>query len=203
MINGGANGCGTAVRPGEPTSCYPTGYGGEGTWNEALVFGLGSTGGGGFSMLYSVPSYQLFTPHKFTTLQGASVKATGRMTPDVSFNSAIYGGVLAYLGFLGNGLWAVFGGTSAAAPAWAGIMALANQANGRPLGFVNPAIYALGTLGTIFKSLSPFHDTTEGNNAVCSGYCGEDGYLAGRGYDMATGWGTPNVSLLINLLTGH
>ncbi|MGD0478188.1 MAG: S53 family peptidase [Nitrososphaerales archaeon] len=202
MINGGANGCGTAVRPGEPTSCYPTGYGGESTWNEVTTFGsIGYTSGGGISTLYSVPSYQLFTPHKFTTLLGSTVKATGRLTPDVSFNSAVYGGVQAYLGFLGR--WAVFGGTSAASPAWAGIMALANQANGRPLGFVNPTIYAIGVLGTIFSHFSPFHDITQGNNAACSGLCGEDGYLAGRGYDLTTGWGTPNVSLLINLLAGN
>ena len=109
---------------------------------------------------------------------------------------------MAYLGFIPNaagtgyGAWAVFGGTSAASPAWAGIMALANQANGRPLGFVNPAIYNIG-------NSKAFHDITQGNNAVCSGLCGENGYLAGRGYDMTTGWGTPNVSLLIDALTGN
>jgi subtilase family serine protease len=212
VINGGANGCGTAVRPGEPTSCYPTGYGGESTWNEVTNFaltnyGIGYTSGGGISTLYSVPSYQkLFAYHPFTTLLGNQIKATGRMTPDVSFNSAIYGGVMAYLGFMGR--WAVFGGTSAASPAWAGIMALANQANGRPLGFVNPTIYAMGALGTILGPLSSFHDITQGNNAVCSGLCGEDGFLAGRGYDLTTGWGTPNVSyfittiVLLSFLTG-
>jgi subtilase family serine protease len=117
------------------------------------------------------------------------------MTPDVSFNSAVYGGVMAYLGFMGSGLWAVFGGTSAASPAWAGIMALANQAHGTPLGFVNPAIYNIG-------NSKSFHDITQGNNAVCAGYCGEDGFLAGKGYDLTTGWGTPNVSYLVNALAG-
>src|SRR5271157_1160235 len=163
MMNGGANGCGTAVRPGEPTSCYPTGYGGEGTWNEALTFSsTGYSSGGGVSTLYSLPLYQKLVPtHKFTTLLGNPVSVTGRMVPDVSFNSAVYGGVMAYLGFLGR--WAVFGGTSAASPAWAGIMALANQANGRPLGFVNPTIYTMGLLGTILGPLSSFHDITQGN----------------------------------------
>ena len=75
-------------------------------------------------------------------------------------------------------------------------MALANQANGRPLGFVNPAIYSIG-------NSHAFHDITQGNNAVCAGLCGENGYLAGRGYDMTTGWGTPNVSFLIDALTGN
>jgi len=215
VINGGANGCGTAVRPGEPTSCSPIGYGGESTWNEVTDFALtggnlGYTSGGGFSGLYGVPIYQWFVPHTYTTLLGNTVKATGRMTPDVSFNSAVYGGVLAYVGFLGR--WAVFGGTSAASPAWAGIMALANQANGRPLGFVNPQIYLIGLTGAFYHdgngassdshhANTPFHDITQGNNAVCSGLCGEDGYLAQSGYDMTTGWGTPNVSSLIQALT--
>jgi len=194
VINGGANGCGTAVRPGEPTSCFPTGYGGESTWNEVTTFSsIGYTSGGGISMLYPTPWYQFDVHHRFTTLLGNTVTATGRMTPDVSFNSAVYGGVLAYLGFLGR--WAVFGGTSAASPAWAGIMALANQANGRPLGFVNPAIYLLGYSHA-------FHDITQGNNAVCAGLCGEDGYVAGKGYDLTTGWGTPNVSFLVRALAG-
>jgi subtilase family serine protease len=194
VINGGANGCGTAVRPGEPTSCYPSGYGGESTWNEFAVLGFGTNTGGGFSSLYSVPFYQWLVPHTYTTLLGNTIKATGRMTPDVSFNSAVYGGVMAYLGFLGR--WAVFGGTSAASPAWAGIIALANQANGRPLGFVNPLIYLNGYGHS-------FHDITQGNNAVCAGLCGEDGYLAKRGYDMTTGWGTPDVAHFIDAIAGN
>jgi subtilase family serine protease len=124
---------------------------------------------------------------------GEHVKATGRLTPDVSFNSAVYGGVLAYLGFIGTGTWAVFGGTSAASPAWAGIMALVNQAHGSPMGWVNPAIYNIG-------NSRAFHDITSGNNADCSGLCGEDGYVAGRGYDLTTGWGTPDVTNLIHAL---
>jgi len=199
IINGGIHGCGTAVRPGEPTSCVPVGYGGESTWNEVTDFALtggfiGYTSGGGISSLYGVPSYQQFLPHKVTTLLGNTVKVTGRTTPDVAFNSAVYGGVMAYLGFIGR--WAVFGGTSAASPAWAAIIAIANQANGHPLGYVNPTIYQIG------YSFA-FHDITQGNNAVCSGLCGENGFLAGKGYDLTTGWGTPNVSFLIAALAAH
>ena len=197
-INGGLNGCGTAVRPGVPSSCVPVYYGGEATWNEALAFGsVGYASGGGISTLYALPFYQQSVArHLPNTLLGVQVKATGRLVPDVSFNSAVYGGVLAYLGFLGR--WGVFGGTSAASPAWAGIMALVNQAHGSPMGWVNPAIYSIQ--GQNSQGRSPFHDITSGNNADCSGYCGEDGYVAGRGYDLTTGWGTPDVSSLIQAL---
>jgi subtilase family serine protease len=206
IIFGGLHGCTTAARPGEPSSCVPIGYGGESSWNEALVLGLGTTTGGGISTLYSVPSYQQsVAKHTITTLLGVNVKATGRLTPDVSFNSAIYGGVLAWTGFLDDGTgntctgtpcagdWVVFGGTSAASPAWAGIMALVNQAHGSPMGWVNPAIYSIG-------NSKVFHDITSGNNAICSGECGEDGYVASRGYDLTTGWGTPDVTALIHAL---
>ena len=204
-INGGANGCTTAARPAVPSSCVPVGYGGESTWNEfssLYSFESGYTlasSGGGFSSLYGIPLYQLLVRHTYTTVLGNTVKATGRMTPDVSFNSAINGGFgPVWLGFLAGGDWAVFGGTSAASPAWAGILALANQANGRPLGYINPQIYLIGLANPITHA---FHDITSGNNAVCQTLCGEDGYLAGTGYDMTTGWGTPNVANLINALT--
>jgi subtilase family serine protease len=148
--------------------------------------------GGGISSLYSVPWYQTIVAHqKYTTLLGNSVSVTGRMVPDVSFNSAVYGGVLAYLGFLGR--WGVFGGTSAASPAWAGILALAGQLHRGPLGYVNPSMYLLGYT-------KAFHDITQGNNADCSGLCGEDGYVANKGYDLTTGWGTPDVSKLVTAL---
>ena len=198
VINGGADGCTTATRPGVPSSCTPVGYGGEGTWNEIFSFGPATQSGGGISTLYKQPSYQAGSMNKGTTLLGVPFKVNGRTTPDVSFNSAINGGVLAYLGFLG--LWAVFGGTSASSPAWAGIIALLNQAHGGPVGFVNPAIYKLGLTQPSSHFAGAFHDITTGNNAVCSGYCGEDGYVAGTGYDLTTGWGTPNVSVFIHAI---
>jgi subtilase family serine protease len=85
------------------------------------------------------------------------------------------------------------GGTSFAAPMWAGYLALVNQqavANGNPtLGFINPIIYPLG-LGSGYDT--DFHDITSGSN----------GYPAETGYDLATGWGSPNGSGLINALAG-
>jgi uncharacterized repeat protein (TIGR03803 family) len=85
------------------------------------------------------------------------------------------------------------GGTSFAAPMWAGYLALVNQQavandNSR-LGFINPTIYTLG-LGSGYATA--FHDITSGGN----------GYPAVTGYDLATGWGSPNGTGLINTLAG-
>ncbi len=86
------------------------------------------------------------------------------------------------------------GGTSYAAPQWAGLIAMANQqavaAGGKTLGFLNPAIYRIG-IGTNYDS--DFHDITSGSNG---------GYTAVTGYDLVTGWGSPNGPNLINALTG-
>jgi subtilase family serine protease len=88
----------------------------------------------------------------------------------------------------------VVGGTSAAAPLWAGFMALANQqaaANGRPpVGFLNPAIYKLGGESRLAGDM---HDVTTGDNK---------GFVALQGYDLATGWGSPAGQGLIDDLTG-
>ena len=86
-----------------------------------------------------------------------------------------------------------YGGTSFAAPMWAGYLALANQqavANGgKTLGFINPLIYPLG-LGSGYSAA--FHNITSGSN----------GYSAVAGYDLATGWGSPNGGGLITALVG-
>jgi kumamolisin len=87
-----------------------------------------------------------------------------------------------------------FGGTSFAAPMWAGLIALANQAaaanKNAPLGFLNPAIYALAT-GSNYSAT--FHDITSGTTRT---------YSAVKGYDLVTGWGSPNGAALINALAG-
>jgi len=84
-----------------------------------------------------------------------------------------------------------YGGTSFAAPMWAGYLALTNEqaaSNGdKPPGFINPTIYPLG-LGKTYDTL--FHDITVGSN----------GFPAVKGYDLATGWGSPNTDGLINAL---
>jgi subtilase family serine protease len=92
-----------------------------------------------------------------------------------------------------------YGGTSFAAPRWAGFLALVNQqvaANGNsPLGFVNPVVYSIGA-GTNYGN--DFHDITSGNNSNGHG----QSYNAVVGYDLVTGWGSPNGQNLINALAG-
>ena len=84
------------------------------------------------------------------------------------------------------------GGTSYAAPQWAAFIALANQQSvangGSTLGFINPAIYAIGVGADYDKD---FHDTIGGNNG---------GYSAVKGYDLVTGWGSPTGQDLIDAL---
>lgn len=86
------------------------------------------------------------------------------------------------------------GGTSFAAPQWASFIAMANEqalSNGKStLGFLNPAIYALG-VGSTYTT--DFHDITSGSNG---------GYSAVTGYDLVTGWGSPTGAALIDALTG-
>ena len=93
------------------------------------------------------------------------------------------------------------GGTSAAAPFWAGLIALADQEAGHPLGFVNPAIYRIAR-GPLYHQA--FHDITTGSNTVVltstSPPVTITGYQAGPGWDPVTGWGTPDAQVLIPLL---
>ena len=85
-----------------------------------------------------------------------------------------------------------WGGTSFAAPRWAAFVALVNQqrvAHGMSvLGFINPTIYPIG-LGSSYST--DFHDITSGSNGT---------YSTQKGYDLVTGWGSPNGTGLINAL---
>lgn len=99
------------------------------------------------------------------------------------------------------------GGTSVGSPAWAGIVALANQYAGRRLGFLNTALYKLSSSKSYAKG---FHDITTGNNTVTitefDPTTGKSisvlipGYNAGKGWDAVTGIGTPKVRSLVSLL---
>ena len=96
-----------------------------------------------------------------------------------------------------HGVTSLYGGTSAAAPLWAGFAALANQqaamVGSPPVGFLNPAIYAIGT-GPNYNLC--FHDITTGNNGWNQGAV----FYAVSGYDLCTGWGSPAGVNLINAL---
>jgi hypothetical protein len=120
----------------------------------------------------------------------ASCSQTYRNGPDVSANANYTFYVCADQTTCTANNW---GGTSFAAPMWAGYMALINQqsvANGKKtLGFINPSLYSIGA-GSSYTT--DFHDITSGSN----------GYPAATGYDLATGWGSPNGSGLINALAG-
>jgi subtilase family serine protease len=159
--------------------CTPVGYGGEQVWNEP-DFAPGSTTGGAPSLLFGVPSYQ------------DGLGLSSRTTPDVSYNAAINGGVLvANSALLGEPAFFIVGGTSAASPQWAAIIALANQSAGQSLGFLNPAIYKLAQSAAY---ASDFHDITLGNDVMAGTSVG---FSAAAEWDDASGWGTPNVTNLI------
>ncbi len=160
-----------------------------GPWNSETAWadgggGWGSGSGGGYSVL--IPSWQQL-PGVITTANKGSTKY--RDVPDVSANSNFTFYVCAdQKGCTAN----EYGGTSFAAPMWAGYLALANQqavTNGAPApGFIDPTIYPLN----VGNSDADFHDITSGSN----------GLPATTGYDLATGWGSPNGAALINDLTG-
>lgn len=154
-----------------------------GAWSSEAAW---IDGGGGISPdKYAIPSWQT------TTASGCSqCSVTYRNGPDVSANANFTFYVCAdQSGCTAN----LYGGTSFAAPMWAGYLALANQQSlengGKPLGFINPALYSIG-LSSSYDS--DFHDVTTGSN----------GYSATTGYDLATGLGSPNQSGLINALIG-
>jgi len=94
-----------------------------------------------------------------------------------------------------DGSWTAGGGTSLAAPIWAGLTALINQylkqQGLKGVGFLNPALYALGSSQ---QANQFFHDITVGSNLV---------YPATRGYDLATGLGTPIAANLAQGLAAY
>lgn len=97
------------------------------------------------------------------------------------------------LAFYFNGVWETVGGTSASAPMWAALAAIANQMAGHPLGFLNPALYTIATSANYQRD---FHDITVGDNSVNQGV-NVPGYPAGAGWDAVTGLGSPNAQYLI------
>jgi subtilase family serine protease len=168
---------GTNLQFGTATNADPNGtYRSEMVWND----GFGA-GGGGMSILSTEPNFQNDNVPAAvnTTLHGH------RGVPDVAYNAGVVGGVVAAWSAFGPGFFFIFGGTSAGAPQWAGIVADLNQARHRPLGYLNQRLYQLGGSGAL---TGLFHDVVSGDNS----FFGIPGFPATPGYDLSTGWGTPN-----------
>jgi kumamolisin len=144
----------------------------ETVWNDGAQ---GGAGGGGFSVQFPLPAYQVSA--KIKTPSGA-----GRGVPDVSGDADPETGY----NVLVDGESLVIGGTSAVAPLWSGLIALLNQKLGKPLGFLQPTLYGLP------KADGAFRDIVSGSNGAFS---------AGPGWDAASGLGSPVGENLLKALS--
>jgi kumamolisin len=151
----------------------------EVVWNDAM--GGGGATGGGVSDVFALPEWQ----------QNANVPpraggGTGRGLPDVAANADPSSGYVAYVA----GKWLTIGGTAAATPLWAGLMALMNQGVGHNVGFINPILYQkIGPSG-VFRAI------VQGDNSSKD----VKGFAAGPGWSAAVGWGSPNGRKLLDAL---
>ncbi|HEY7833625.1 MAG TPA: S53 family peptidase [Ktedonobacterales bacterium] len=160
-------------------------YGREYGWEGPLE---GAGGGGGLSLQYPRPTWQ-------TGPGVANQFSNGmRQVPDVAADADPLTGYAIYdstSGCSGSDCWGVVGGTSAAAPLWAGLIALINQQGAakhlKPAGFLNPLLYQIGAAGDSGGGTPAFHDVAAGGNLY---------YPATPGWDFSTGWGTPDASVL-------
>jgi subtilase family serine protease len=169
------------------------GYVSETAWG--LPFGNPGTPfqttGGGFRRLFSRPAYQDGVP---------GIGAT-RGVPDVAADASGHTGVALAISD-GGGRYTIrnSGGTSASAPIWAALIALADQYAGRQLGFVNPALYRIGASADYRRA---FHDITAGNNTATWPPVTITGYRAAPGRDPVTGLGSPDAQVLVPLLARY
>ena len=159
----------------------------ETVWNEGAK---GGSTGGGVSNFFTKPSYQANV-----NVPAPAITAGGRGVPDVSGDADPNSGYNIFLG----GQQQQFGGTSAVAPLYAGLIACINQSltssGGNAAGFLNPLLYAQATLAGLF------HDVTSGNNDIYNDLNGEFG--AGPGWDPCTGLGSVDGTKLLSVLSGQ
>lgn len=155
----------------------------EYVWNDPPHSG---TTGGGVSAFFPLPAWQADAGVP-ASLSPSRIR--GRGVPDVAGNADNFSG---YSGLVYRGQPGVGNGTSAAAPQWAGLIAVINAALCVNVGFVNPAIYALRGKG--------FRDIVPGAGPADNGRNGAPGYPAGPGWDACTGWGSPDGQALLAAL---
>lgn len=161
------------------------------TWASEVVWnwGNGSASSGGISSFYPIPVWQTNVNNLAT--RGGSTQF--RNIPDVAADADNV-----YLLYSNGKATDGIGGTSVAAPLWAGFTALVNQQNAAhgepPAGFINPALYNLAARSNYTNC---FHDVTSGNNTSSSS---PNLFYATNGYDLCTGLGTMSGSSLINAL---
>ena len=183
---------GTRLTAGRATGTYIA----ETAWNTRPAppeSGDGSSAsGGGFSHLFTRPGYQDGVP---------GARAT-RGVPDVAGDAAFDTGmaVASASGPAGQAIVDPATGTSAAAPFWAGLMALADQLAHRHLGFINPAIYRIARSPLYHAA---FRDTTTGDNTFAFPPTTIIGYQAAPGWDPVTGWGNADAEVLVPLLARY
>jgi subtilase family serine protease len=145
-------------------------------------------GGGGLSIFFARPAYQNGVKN---------VVGTHRGVPDISMSASCNGSVDIYSSYPGAPAgWSPSCGTSEATPLFAGIVALADQVAGHPLGLINPALYQLAA-----KNAPGIVPVTSGNNTVSFDQGGREhtvtGFAARRGYSLAAGVGTVNARYFV------
>jgi kumamolisin len=145
----------------------------ETVWNGGSTDGAT---GGGISDAFDLPAWQQGAGVPPSANAGARV---GRGVPDIAGNADPQSGYDIYV----DGSAGVVGGTSAVAPLWAALVARLNQASGKPLGLLNPTLYA---------NPGALDDIVSGNNGA---------YTAVAGWDACTGLGTPNGARLLAVVT--
>jgi subtilase family serine protease len=156
--------------------------------------------GGGFSHVFARPAFQDTLPAGST-----SIPASQRGVPDIGYQASSRTGVLVYItnpGYTGircpggavcSSGWYVVGGTSSGSPQWAGLVAIANQIAGSPLGYLNPALYKIGADPARYAA--DFFDVTQGPTNQTDPTI--SGYPPTPGWDPITGLGTPNAANLL------
>jgi subtilase family serine protease len=191
----------TYIKPGIGAKC------GSSTFNAAHAAEVAWTfSGGGFSDVFSRPSYQSTLPAGSTP-----IPASARGVPDIAFQASSATGALVYLSLppdgtdsnVGQAGWWDIGGTSLSCPQWAGLVAIADQINKAKygqtgLGLINPALYKLASTAkyaTDFFDIA--HTAAAGVDNSNQGDPSVPGYPATTGWDPVTGLGTPNAALLI------